>query len=109
MAKNIYTKKQLEAMKVGELRKLSVFKKLNLYKLKKAEAIEAILKSQEAKPKKVTKSVAKKVEVPKVKQEEKVVKVKQEKEVVNNKQEKSEKKEPIFKRFRLKISKITFR
>ena len=100
MAKKIYTKEQLEAMKVGELRKLSVFKKLNLYKLKKAEAIEAILKSQEAKPKKVTKPVAKKVEAPKVKQEEKVVEVKQ---------EKSEKKEPIFKRFRLKISKITFR
>lgn len=109
MAKKIYTKEELESMNVGELRKLPIFKKLNLYKLKKAEAIEAILKSQKVAPKKETKPVAKKVETPKVKQEEKIVEVKQEEEPVDNKQEKSEKIIPIFKRFRLKISKITFR
>jgi len=103
MAKKIYTRKELEAMKVGELRKLSVFKKLNLYKLKKAEAIDAILTSQEKpkaeKPKATNKPVEVKVEK----------NIEQNKEVVENKQEKSESKLPIFKRFRLKISNITFR
>lgn len=103
MAKKVYTKKELEAMKVGELRKLSIFKKLNLYNFKKAEAIEAILNSQEKpkaeKPKAINKPIEVKIEA----------NIKQVKKVVENKQENSKSNPNLFKRFKLKISNITFR
>jgi hypothetical protein len=125
MSKKVYTKKELSSMTIKEIESLPIFKKLKLRtKQRKATTIEAILDSQkvESKPKAKNKPIAVKAKkeekvLTKAKVEDKqkseldkaVENTKRAKQVVENKQEKSKSKENIFKRFRLKISNITFR